>query len=99
MNLQSRIAEPLINDPAADEELRTRVGLSLCRIGVPSISRLEISANSGVVTLRGVVPKYYFRQLAVEGTKQVAGVRQLIDEIRVESEASESAGGSVRRPK
>jgi osmotically-inducible protein OsmY len=85
MNLESRIAEPLINDPAADEQLRQRVCLSLRRCGFPSICRLDVIAESGVVTLRGIVPTYYTRQLAVCGAIHVAGVRQVVDEICVRS--------------
>jgi osmotically-inducible protein OsmY len=99
MDLQPRIAEPLVNDPVADDELRRRAILSLGRAGFSSLSRLEVHAGNGTVTLRGAVPTYYLRQLAVAGAKQVAGVRQVVDEISVAYPETESDNAPIRRPK
>lgn len=82
MTILQRIAEPLLNDFVADEELRQRVVLHLasCR---PELEGLVVSAKDGTVTLAGEVPTYYLRQLGIERAKHIAGVRRVIDLIEV----------------
>jgi hypothetical protein len=77
-----RSAEPVTSDVLGDEDLRQRVVLylSLCR---PELQGIVVSAKDGTVTLMGEVPTYYLRQLSIERTRHVAGVRQLIDLIEV----------------
>jgi osmotically-inducible protein OsmY len=77
-----RAAEPLVNDVLADEELRQRVALHLgnCR---PELEGLTVTVNDGSVTLSGEVPTFFLRQLAIERTRHVAGVRRLVDQIDV----------------
>jgi BON domain len=83
MDVQPRIAEPFVNDPLADEELGSRVALCLGHCGFPSIDRLRVTAKNGVVTLHGVALTYHIRQLAIAKAMRVAGVRHLVDEIRM----------------
>jgi osmotically-inducible protein OsmY len=77
-----RAAEPLVNDALADEELRQRVILHLasCR---PELERLIVTVNDGCVTLSGEVNTFFLRQLAIERTRHIAGVRLLVDHIEV----------------
>lgn len=77
-----RIAEPLIHDPLCNEELRQRVVLHLvsCR---PELCVVEAIVEDGTVTLNGELPTFFLRQLAVERTRRVAGVRRLVDQIVV----------------
>jgi len=82
MTLIDRIAEPLIHDPFSNEELRQRVVLHLaaCRL---EFCGLNAIAKDGTVTLRGELPTFFLRQLAIERTRRVAGVRLLVDRIEV----------------
>ena len=77
------IAETLIDDSVADEQLRRRVNLYLTHTGHAPVRCLRVRAKNGVITLRGTVPSCYVRQLALACTRRVAGVRQVFDEIEV----------------
>lgn len=85
MSMIPLTAEPVVSDVLGDENLRQRVVLHLanCR---PELRGLIIFAKDGTVTLSGEVPTYYLRQLSIERTRHVAGVRQLIDFIEVPAE-------------
>lgn len=82
MTLIERIAEPPIHDPSSNEELRRRVVLHLasCRL---ELCGLDANVEDGTVTLRGELPTFFLRQLAIERTRRVAGVRRMVDEIEV----------------
>ena len=82
MTLVPRIAEPLVDDPLGNEELRQRVVLHLtsCRT---ELCGIEAIVDDGTVTLRGELPTFFLRQLAIERTRRVAGVRLLVDRIEV----------------
>lgn len=82
MTLVPRIAEPLVDDPFGNEELRQRVVLHLtsCR---SELCGIDAMVDDGTVTLRGELPTFFLRQLAIERTRRVAGVRLLIDRIEV----------------
>ena len=94
MTLVPQTAEPLIQDPMCDEEIRQRVVLHLgsCR---PELGRVDVLVENGTVTLRGELATFYLRQLASERTRRVAGVRQLVDQIEVPT----STNGFHRFPK
>ena len=49
----------------------------------PVLRCILIRVNDGKVSLCGSLPSYYLRQLAVEQTKRIPGVRQIDDEISV----------------
>lgn len=76
------IAEPLVNDVFADSELRQRILLHLagCR---PELQGLTVTVTNGSVTLAGELPTFFLRQLAIERTRHIAGVRLLVDHIDV----------------
>ena len=44
---------------------------------------LEISVEQGVAVIKGRMPTFYLRQIAVESIKRVAGVIQVVDLIEV----------------
>jgi osmotically-inducible protein OsmY len=67
----------------ADADLRERVRLYLIHSGHLPIRLLDVEAQSGIVTLRGTVPTFYFRQLAVECAKRVAGTLGVVDHILI----------------
>ena len=70
--------------PSEDSQLARRVKLFLASQPRASLRYLKVEASGGVVTLRGFVTTFYERQLALHASRQVAGVRQLIDEIAVQ---------------
>jgi len=90
----SRTIEPVAQDPQASEELRQRIVLHLaaCR---QDLASLTVLVADGTVTLRGELPTFFLRQLAVERARHVAGVCQLVDEIEVAAMHSERE----RKPK
>ena len=67
----------------ADRDLLLRVKGFLHQRGYGPHRTLAITVERGVVLVRGRVPTYYLRQVAVECIKRVAGVTQLIDRIEV----------------
>jgi len=67
-----------------DFELARRVNLFLANQPRPALRYLRVEARGDTVTLRGLVTTYYERQLALQCSRRVAGVRKLIDEIIVQ---------------
>ena len=63
----------------ADADLAYRVRLYLARVGHRTVELLKVEAHDGVVTLRGRVPSYYTRQLAIACAQRVDGVRAVRD--------------------
>ena len=82
MALIPQLGAPLVVDPLGDEELKQRVVLHLtsCR---PELCGIEVIVEDGTVTLRGELPTFFLRQLAIERTRRVAGVRLLVDGVEV----------------
>lgn len=82
MQIMPRIPEPLVSDLPADEELRRRVIIHLanCR---PELRELIVEVRDTTVTLSGELPTFFLRQLAIERTRRVTGVRLLVDHIDV----------------
>lgn len=68
----------------ADCDLVLRVRNLLHQRGYEPLRTLQISVEQGAVVVRGTVPAYYLRQVAVECARRVAGVNRLIDRIEVE---------------
>ena len=67
-----------------DFELARRVKLFLAHQPRPALRHLSVEVQSETVILRGAVTTYYERQLALQCSRRVAGVRGLIDEIVVQ---------------
>jgi hypothetical protein len=68
--------------PAArhsDEQLALRIQRQLAADS-RAVSRLQISVDDGVVTLRGVATSFYQKQLWLHGTKRVVGDLAAIDD-------------------
>lgn len=70
---------------STDGDLAKKVELFLSakRNGLRQIS---VWAGAGNVRLSGVVGSFFLRQLALEMTKRVAGVRHVVDDLEVELE-------------
>ena len=81
-------------DAAADgdEELRQRVCRYLAHSGHAPVRSINVCASGGTVTLRGMAPTYYVRQLAISCAQRVAGVRNVVDEIEMEQPAGPKQG-------
>jgi osmotically-inducible protein OsmY len=72
---------------SADQELARRVQNYLWGRQVPSLRRVAVESNQGVVTLRGQVRSFYEKQLCHQSCRRVAGVIGLVDEIDVQPTA------------
>lgn len=70
---------------ASDLDLERRVANYLDGRFMPSLRRLAIEADGGIITMRGEVSSFYEKQIALHCCRRVAGVRELIDAIDVES--------------
>ena len=66
-----------------DSQLARRVKLFLGSQPRPALRYLQVEASGSTVTLRGLVTTFYERQLALQSSRRVAGVGQLVDEITV----------------
>jgi osmotically-inducible protein OsmY len=78
-------------DRGPDQELERRVRLYLTHAGHRPVQAVTVEAHNGVITLRGRVPSYYARQLAIACAQHVAGVREVDDQIKA-SMASKTGG-------
>ena len=80
------LAPPLPVSPVSsslvDEDLSRRIRLFLDTLRLAVLRRIHIEVEEGFVTIGGIVRSYYERQLAVACVR-VAGVRQIVDKIRV----------------
>ena len=78
--IEYRFEQGTVLSPDAD--LAQRVRLYLARVGHRTVENLKVEVHDGIVTLRGRVPSYYTRQLAIACAQRVAGVREVNDQIR-----------------
>ncbi|WP_391484821.1 BON domain-containing protein [Anatilimnocola aggregata] len=67
----------------ADAELAHQVKRSL-NTNRSGFQRIDVQVDAGAVRLTGLVRSYFLRQVAVSITKQVSGVRQVLDELAVD---------------
>lgn len=72
-------------DGVCDRDLEQRVRSCLFGRGYAALRLVTVHVTNGVVALGGKTPSFYMRQLAVECTKRVAGVRQMVDDLQVDS--------------
>jgi osmotically-inducible protein OsmY len=47
------------------------------------LAHVAVLVFNGEVRLRGCVPSYYLRQIAVDRTRRIPGVRNVVDEMEV----------------
>lgn len=66
-----------------DRDLERRVLNFLVGRRHPSLRNVEVEAHNGVVTLRGLVPSFYEKQLCQDCCRRVAGVVDFVDAIDV----------------
>jgi hypothetical protein len=72
------------HDPS-DLDLISRIGIALTSRQRFSWRVIRVIADRGVVTLQGIVPTYYDRQVIVAVTQHVAGVRRVEDKLTIAS--------------
>jgi osmotically-inducible protein OsmY len=78
----------------SDADLKRRVVSFLFSQHVSDLRHLEVSAERGVVTVRGRVRSFYQRQVCVHCCQRVAGVSSIVDEIEVATPATAGSGRS-----
>ena len=83
MTLAPPLAESSDCPSSVDEDLSRRIRLFLDTLRLAVLRRIHIEVEEGLVTIAGIVRSYYDRQLAVACVRRVAGVRQIVDKIRV----------------
>ena len=67
----------------SDSDLKRRITNFPFRQHFSDLRRMEVTANKGVVTIRGRVRSFHQRQLCIHCCQRVAGVVQINDEINV----------------
>ncbi len=77
------MSEDIPNNRTADADLLTRVGIALTLKLRHTRHGVVVHVDRAAVTLRGMVPTFYDRQLAIEVTRRVAGVLRVRDELTV----------------
>lgn len=76
----------------SDLDLERRVVNYLAGRFIPSLRRLAVESVGGTVTVRGQVSSFYEKQVALHCCQRVAGVRELVDAVDVESPILASVG-------
>ena len=66
-----------------DNEIQRRVKGQLDEKNRPSLRRLEVRVDQGMITLSGCVTSFYEKQLAIHSCVVVAGCGRLVDAMQV----------------
>lgn len=82
INYQTQPRDTNELDPA-DLDLISRIGIALTSRQRIAWRVIRVIADQGIVTLQGIVPTYYDRQIIVAVTQHVAGVRRVEDELTI----------------
>ncbi len=72
-----------MESPVKDPVISQKVSQKLSSMGVRSPCRVTVATNKGNVTLSGTIQYEHQRQGAVHATKGIAGVRRVVDQMRV----------------
>ena len=71
----------------SDTDLEKRLRIFLDQRNLPSLRRVRVSADNGVIRLRGRVRSFHEKQLCLSCCRHVAGVVGVVDQIIVEDQA------------
>jgi osmotically-inducible protein OsmY len=76
-------AEPTAMPPAilSDQEIEERVRCYLACTGHRVLRSLTVEVQDSVVRIRGLVPSFHLRQLALACQRVVEGIERVVDEI------------------
>lgn len=89
----------ILTKDAAGSELAAQVELDLRFYDRSAFSSVVALDQEGLITLTGFVRSYYARALAYERTRQIPGVREVVDSLQVVNRLpSRWSSGSVSRP-
>jgi osmotically-inducible protein OsmY len=103
-------SEPLVDERNANQAalllaqslvdlcLAERIEHALRATGYPALRAVEVSVCGGVVILQGRVPSYYLKQLAQATAMEIAGVRELRNDVEVVRFWGISDGSSQGEP-
>src|ERR687892_800518 len=80
---------PAAMAPTADEQLRTRVQSKFYAEDTVRAHDIAVSAENGVVTLRGTVPDDAIKQRAVALAREVENVTRVEDQLQVRAAAAQ----------
>lgn len=80
---------------ASDEEIATLVGSALLERRRESLRRIEVSVRKREITLRGTVPSFFDRQLAIATVLRIPGALGVTDEIEVRSAADRETSAEL----
>ncbi len=72
--------------PCSDQDILRRVTCYLSTRHFPAFRELDVEVDRGIVTVSGVLPSYYEKQVALNTCQRVAGVIELVDDILVEEQ-------------
>lgn len=78
-------------DQTADSDLERRIVTFLLERGLHSLRCLEVEVHGGLAVIRGNVRTYHEKQLATCCCQRVAGVLQVVNDVRVLEQRSESS--------
>lgn len=66
-----------------DRDLESRVRNYLLGYKMPALQHVDVVASNGTVILRGRVYSFFQKQLCIHCCRRVAGVFELVDELKV----------------
>lgn len=69
-------------------EMKRRIYRFLHERDFHALRRIDVEVQGGCATLSGRVASFYAKQLAISCCRRVAGIRNVVDEIRVSEGAS-----------
>ena len=84
MTLVAGLAAAVADKKVSDDEIYDRVRLKLASDPDVKGGALEVAVSQGVVTIRGKVDKEKARQKAEKLAKKVSGVKQVVNQLRIE---------------
>jgi osmotically-inducible protein OsmY len=76
--------KPIAHHPETGELAESR----LRRSAYPALQRLSCDFRAGVLTLRGRLPSYYLKQVALAVVATVDGVEHIVDQTEVTAPAA-----------
>jgi len=86
MTILHEVVNEKVVSPAVAERIRAvedEVRAALEQSGYAAIRNITFELNDGELTLRGQVPSYYMKQIAVSTVAKVAGVALIYNRLRV----------------
>lgn len=92
-NKQARPIHSLDPRAAADHELEGRVKNFLERLDPSALHQLQVEVRNGAAVVSGCVHTFYQKQLATSCCQRVAGVLNVLNEVRVVDSAGTCENG------